>query len=75
MKNFLFLKLLIKARDNNKGNTLINPIIAIREALKKILSCLYKYKDSNARQTIKISTWPLEIIAKTGKLMPTIIKE
>ena len=26
-------------------------------------------------QTIKISTWPLEIIDKTGKLIPTIIKE
>ena len=25
--------------------------------------------------TIKISTWPLEIIDKTGKLIPTIIKE
>ena len=26
-------------------------------------------------QTIKISTWPLEIIDKIGKLIPTIIKE
>ena len=26
-------------------------------------------------QTIKISTWPLDIIDKTGKLIPTIIKE
>ena len=26
-------------------------------------------------QTIKISTWPLEIMDKTGKLIPTIIKE
>ena len=29
----------------------------------------------SARQTIKISTWPLDIIAKRGKLNPTIIKE
>ena len=26
-------------------------------------------------QTIKISTWPLEIIDNKGKLIPTIIKE
>tara|TARA_B100001989_G_C24308677_1_gene349356 strand:+ start:352 stop:480 length:129 start_codon:yes stop_codon:yes gene_type:complete len=42
MKNFLFLKLLIKEMDNNKGNILINPRIAIRLALKKILSFLNK---------------------------------
>ena len=35
MKNFLFLKLLIKARDNNKGNTLIKDKIAIKLAKKK----------------------------------------
>ena len=26
-------------------------------------------------QTIKISTWPLEIIDNTGKLIPTIMRE
>ena len=61
--------------DNNKGNTLINPIIAIKLALKKILSFWYKYKEIKATQTNKISTCPLEIMDKTGKLIPTIIKE
>ena len=53
----------------------MNPKIAIKLALKKILSFLYKYKDIKAIQTIKISTWPLDIIDKTGKLIPTTIKE
>ena len=75
MKNFFFLTLLIKAMDNNKGNILMNPRIAIRLALKKILSFLKKYKDINATQTNKISTCPLDMVAKTGKLIPTIIKE
>ena len=53
----------------------MNPKIAIKLALKKTLSFLYKYKDINAKETNKISTWPLDMVAKTGKLIPTIIKE
>ena len=52
---------------------MINPKIEIKLALRKILSFLKKYKDNNAMQTIKISTWPLDIVAKRGKLIPTMI--
>ena len=54
---------------------MINPKIEIKLALKKILSLLKKYKDNNAMLTIIISTWPLDIVAKRGKLIPTMIKE
>ena len=53
----------------------MKPKIAIMLALKKWLPFSRKYNDNNAKQTIKISTWPLEIIAKRGKLIFTINKE
>ena len=75
MKNFFLFLLLINVKDNSKGNILINPNIEIKLALRKILSLLKKYKDNSAMLTIKISTCPLDIVAKRGKLIPTMIKE